>query len=167
MIKKEYFLVFVIAGLAAAYALFSFLVFLTRGRSAVFLKRKLAIVVTIITLTGIINNVRPIGAQEAIPTPEVVALYAVMTPEATTTPEIVPEYGILTPEPGMLGDVNSDGQITIVDALKIAQYYVGIKPPDFNADVADVNRSGRIDIIDAMLVAQKYVGLIDEFPTAH
>ena len=68
-----------------------------------------------------------------------------------------------TVEPGELGDVNSDGTIDILDALRTAQYYVGLDPADFNPDVADTNCDESIDIIDALLIAQYYVGLISEF----
>jgi endoglucanase len=74
----------------------------------------------------------------------------------TPTPE--PE-----PTPGSVGDVNTDGTVDIVDALLIAQYYVGLDPSNFNQDAADVNCDGSIDIVDALLVAQYYVGLITEF----
>jgi mannan endo-1,4-beta-mannosidase len=63
----------------------------------------------------------------------------------------------------LLGDVNGSGSIDIVDALLIAQYYVGLNPQGFNTDAADVNSSGTIDIVDALLVAQYYVGLITSF----
>jgi photosystem II stability/assembly factor-like uncharacterized protein len=63
-----------------------------------------------------------------------------------------------------LGDVNGDSRIDIVDALLIAQYYVGINPAGFNPANADVNCSGAIDIVDALLVAQYYVGLISSLP---
>jgi beta-glucanase (GH16 family) len=63
-----------------------------------------------------------------------------------------------------LGDVNNDSSITIVDALLVAQYYVGLNPSNFTASNADVNASGSIDIVDALLVAQYYVGLITQFP---
>jgi hypothetical protein len=59
-----------------------------------------------------------------------------------------------------MGDVNNSGGIDIVDALAIAQYYVGLNPANFNSAYADVNCSGAIDIVDALLVAQRYVGLI-------
>ena len=62
------------------------------------------------------------------------------------------------------GDVNTDGAVDIVDALLIAQYYVGLNPAQFNSAYADVNCSGGIDIVDALLVAQYYVGLIGTFP---
>jgi pectate lyase len=62
------------------------------------------------------------------------------------------------------GDVNSSGGIDIVDALLIAQYYVGLNPANFDSGAADVNASGTIDILDALLIAQYYVGLITELP---
>jgi hypothetical protein len=65
-----------------------------------------------------------------------------------------------------LGDVNSDNNIDIVDALLTAQYYVGLNPSGFNPDVADTNGDGMADIVDALLIAQYYVGLITEFPGA-
>ncbi|MBN2440700.1 MAG: carboxypeptidase regulatory-like domain-containing protein [Spirochaetales bacterium] len=63
-----------------------------------------------------------------------------------------------------LGDVNVDGAIDIVDALLLAQYYVGIQTGIDNICAADVNCDGTIDIIDALLIAQYYVGLIPSFP---
>jgi len=62
------------------------------------------------------------------------------------------------------GDVNSDDSINIVDALLIAQYYVGIIPEVFDQNAADVNADESINIVDALLIAQYYVGLIDELP---
>jgi len=62
------------------------------------------------------------------------------------------------------GDVNENGTIDIVDALLIAQYYVGLDPANFNPGLADVNCSGIRDIIDALLIARYYVGLISSFP---
>ena len=71
----------------------------------------------------------------------------------------------VTPVPSVTkGDVNGSGSIDIIDALLIAQWYVGINPANFNQSAADVNCSGSVDIIDALLVAQRYVGLISNFP---
>jgi hypothetical protein len=64
---------------------------------------------------------------------------------------------------GLLGDVNSSGAIDIVDALLVAQYYVGLAPANFNEANADVTKDGTIDIIDALRIAQYYVGLIPGF----
>ena len=60
------------------------------------------------------------------------------------------------------GDVNADNEIDIVDALLIAQHYVGITTvPE---DIADVNNDQEVDIIDALFVAQYYVGIINALP---
>ena len=59
------------------------------------------------------------------------------------------------------GDVNSSGSVDIVDALLIAQCYVGLRECP-KADIGDVDCSGSINIIDALLTAQYYVGLIDQ-----
>jgi alpha-galactosidase len=64
---------------------------------------------------------------------------------------------------GELGDANGDESIDIVDALLIAQYYVGLDPSGFIPGNADTNCDGSIDIVDALLVAQYYVGLINSF----
>jgi hypothetical protein len=63
-----------------------------------------------------------------------------------------------------LGDVNNSSTIDIVDALLVAQYYVGLNPSNFYPGAADVDGDGSINIVDALLVAQYYVGLITSFP---
>jgi len=63
-----------------------------------------------------------------------------------------------------VGDVNADTNINIVDALLIAQYYVGFNPSPFYESAADVSYDNVINIVDALLVAQYYVGIISEFP---
>jgi hypothetical protein len=77
------------------------------------------------------------------------------------TPTSVPTA---TPSTGLKGDVNGSGGVDIVDALLVAQYYVGLNPSNFNSALADVNCSGGVDIVDALLVAQFYVGLLSTFP---
>jgi hypothetical protein len=83
---------------------------------------------------------------------------AAPTPEPTTPP--TPGSTIPVSE---LGDVNSDGTISIIDALLTAQYYVKLEPDNFNPAHGDVDCDGGIDIIDALLIAQYYVELITEF----
>jgi beta-xylosidase len=78
----------------------------------------------------------------------------------------VPGGDTPTPAPtgtGTIGDTNGDGSVDIVDALLIAQYYVGLDPSGFIPGNADTNCDGNIDIVDALLVAQYYVGLISQF----
>jgi hypothetical protein len=60
------------------------------------------------------------------------------------------------------GDVNASGGVDIVDALLVAQRYVGLNPSSFDSTVADVNADGSIDIVDALRIAQLYVGLITQ-----
>ncbi|MBN2533640.1 MAG: endo-1,4-beta-xylanase [Spirochaetales bacterium] len=76
--------------------------------------------------------------------------------------EIVPQSRFYSETgPDNLGDVDGDGEINIVDALLIAQYYVGLVTIDTTN--ADTNCDGSIDIVDALLIAQYYVGLINQF----
>ncbi len=63
----------------------------------------------------------------------------------------------------LAGDANGDGNVTIVDALVVAQAYVGLNPSPYIAANADANCSGSVDIVDALLIAQYYVGLIGPF----
>ncbi len=79
---------------------------------------------------------------------------------ATAVPTAVPTATpVVTNPPSTLGDVNSDNSITIVDALLIAQFYVGLNPANFNQANGDTNRDGSVTITDALLIAQCYVGL--------
>jgi M6 family metalloprotease-like protein len=100
-----------------------------------------------------------------------------LTATANSSGQIVIQFTSVTENPkingisinpgsnnGAIGDVNGSGSIDIVDALLIAQYYVGLNPANFSAASADVNCTGSIDIVDALLVAQLYVGLIGNFP---
>ncbi len=61
------------------------------------------------------------------------------------------------------GDVNGSGSVDIVDALLVAQFYVGLNPANFNQAVSDVNCDGSTSIVDGLLIAQYYVGLIQSF----
>jgi beta-glucosidase len=76
------------------------------------------------------------------------------TPTPTAQPTATPTQN------GLTGDVNSNSTVDIVDALLIAQYYVGLPVSNFNTAVADTNCNGTIDIVDALRVAQYYVGLL-------
>ncbi len=71
-------------------------------------------------------------------------------------PEPEPEY--------MLGDANGDDQINYLDAMLIAQFYVGdITEDELNFAACDVNSDGSVNYLDAMLIAQYYVGDIESF----
>ena len=68
-----------------------------------------------------------------------------------------------TPQTAILGDVNNDGKIDIVDALIMAQCYVQLIIDCPQPENGDVNCYGVMDIIDALLIAQYYVGLVSQF----
>ncbi|MBN1696736.1 MAG: cellulase family glycosylhydrolase [Spirochaetales bacterium] len=80
------------------------------------------------------------------------------SPPAATSPP-----ASTNPPQTTIGDVNMDGNFNIVDALLVAQYYVGLQPANFNDRAADTNCDGTINIVDALLIAQYYVGLIAGF----
>jgi len=61
------------------------------------------------------------------------------------------------------GDVNNDSKVDIVDALIVAQEYVGLDPAALtNPENADVDCNGKIDIVDALMIAKYYVGLMSQ-----
>jgi len=66
---------------------------------------------------------------------------------------------LFSQEAMICGDVNEDKNANIIDALLIAQYYVGFDV-NINITLADLDCNGDINIIDALLIARMYVGLI-------
>jgi hypothetical protein len=84
------------------------------------------------------------------------------TQAPTAVPTVAPTTAPTNPPAGIRGDVNGSGTVDIVDALLVAQYYVGLNPSGFIVSNADSNCSGSIDIVDALLIAQFYVGLINQ-----
>jgi hypothetical protein len=99
-------------------------------------------------------------AQTPPPTPEPA------TPSPATPPPSTTADAGLTPVPSppicnfMIADANGSGAVDIIDALVVAQYYVGTSPSTFQLCAADVNKDGVVDIVDALRIAQCYVGLI-------
>ncbi len=65
----------------------------------------------------------------------------------------------------VLGDVNGDGRINVLDAGLIVSYYTGVKDLDETQQlVADVNGDGKINVLDAGLIVSFYTGVITTFP---
>jgi hypothetical protein len=63
----------------------------------------------------------------------------------------------------LFGDVDVNGVVNILDALKTAQYSVGMYPQDFDANPADVDWDYDVDIVDALIIARYAVGSLDIF----
>ena len=62
-----------------------------------------------------------------------------------------------------IGDVNSDGDISVVDATLVQKYIVGLeKLTDLQKKSAEVNGDGEISVVDATL-SQKYIVGLDNF----
>ena len=77
---------------------------------------------------------------------------------------LLPDTASAQPVSWIPGDANNDGQVDSIDALLIAQNYVGINVVGIFMLNSDVDGDLEITVIDALLVAQFFVGLIDEFP---
>jgi len=59
---------------------------------------------------------------------------------------------------GVQGDANRSGEVSMVDAMMIAQVVVGLRAPaDIDPGMSDVNCDLRVSMVDAMLVAQHVV----------
>lgn len=62
-----------------------------------------------------------------------------------------------------ISDVNSDGDISVVDATLVQKYIVGLENlKDFQKKSADVNDDNEISVVDATLI-QKYIVGLDNF----
>ncbi len=67
----------------------------------------------------------------------------------------------------MLGDINGDGRINVLDAGLIVSYYTGERTmEEIELVAADVNGDGKVNVLDAGLIVSYYTGTIDEFPKA-
>ena len=56
---------------------------------------------------------------------------------------------------GIKGDVNGDGKVTIMDAVKIAKYIIGLETlTDEQKKLADYNGDGKVTIMDAQAIAK-------------
>ncbi|MBN2441274.1 MAG: hypothetical protein JXJ04_08005 [Spirochaetales bacterium] len=79
---------------------------------------------------------------------------------------IIQSFSLQAQSSVVYGDVNGDEFIDIVDALLVAQYYVGLIQTFAFPEAGDVDGNDTLDIVDALLIAQYYVGLITEFPVS-
>jgi hypothetical protein len=73
----------------------------------------------------------------------------------------VPSSSVCIGFSGILGDVNGDEAVNIVDAQQVARYAIGLPTPGapYMEDVGDVTEDGTINIIDAQQIARYAIGL--------
>lgn len=62
---------------------------------------------------------------------------------------------------GILGDVNNDGIINVVDVTWIICYTLGKSPKGFNEAVADVNEDGIINHLDAKAISNRIMSKLE------
>ena len=61
------------------------------------------------------------------------------------------------------GDVNTDGQVNVVDATTIQKYLVNLETlTSYQVSLADVDENERVDIKDATYLQKKLAGLIKD-----
>ena len=58
----------------------------------------------------------------------------------------------------MLGDVNQDGQLNVLDVVSIVGEVLGDSPPSFDAGLADINQDGQVNILDVVMLVQQVLG---------
>lgn len=71
---------------------------------------------------------------------------------------------IVTPTKDVLGDVNEDEKITVVDLVKVAKYVAGIEGESFDIANADVNGDGKVNVFDMVSYKEYLNGSITKFP---
>ncbi|MBQ3265478.1 MAG: hypothetical protein IJH07_06845 [Ruminococcus sp.] len=82
-------------------------------------------------------------------------------PEPTQAPE--PTEPPTEPQKPLLGDVDGDGDVTIIDATLIQRHLAGITIPfEFNETVADVDKDGSATIIDVTVLQRWLAGIIKD-----
>lgn len=64
---------------------------------------------------------------------------------------------------GILGDVDGDGEITVLDAVAVLQYCADMAPENFMENAADTDKDGSIGVRDAVRILEYCANLIEEF----
>lgn len=107
------------------------------------------------------STVQPTTAKATQPATTVpAATVQPTTVQATTSPATTqPSNDNNNDTPYMIGDVNLDGHVDVVDATEISKYIVSISTlSDVQRELADYNHDGEINVVDATEIQKLVVG---------
>ena len=107
------------------------------------------------------STVQPTTAKATQPATTVpAATVQPATVQATTAPVTTqPSNDNNNDTPYMIGDVNLDGHVNVLDATEISKYIVSISTlSDVQREIADYNHDGEINIVDATEIQKLVVG---------
>lgn len=107
------------------------------------------------------STVQPTTAKATQPATTVpAATVQPTTVQATTAPVTTqPSNDSNNDAPYMIGDVNLDGHVNVLDATEISKYIVSISTlSDVQREIADYNHDGEINIVDATEIQKLVVG---------
>jgi len=91
--------------------------------------------------------------------PLTISVQALTDPNGNSIPYTI-KSGTFAISTTMKGDVSGDNQVTVVDALFVSQYTVGLRTLNSQQlAAADVNGDGQVTVVDALFIAQYTVGL--------
>lgn len=107
------------------------------------------------------STVQPTTAKATQPATTVpAATVEPTTVQATTAPVTTqPSNDNNNDTPYMIGDVNLDGHVDVIDATEISKYIVSISTlSDVQRELADYNHDGEINVVDATEIQKLVVG---------
>ena len=78
--------------------------------------------------------------------------------EATGWENFFPRISTITVIVKLLGDVNGDGIVDVVDVVALIDYVLGNNPQPFDAEAADMNGDKLIDVQDVVALIDKVLG---------
>ena len=107
------------------------------------------------------STVQPTTAKATQPATTVpAATVQPTTVQATTSPATTqPSNDNNNDTPYMIGDVNLDGHVNVIDATEISKYIVSISTlSDVQRELADYNHDGEINVVDATEIQKLVVG---------
>tara|TARA_Y100000593_G_scaffold61735_1_gene114366 strand:- start:336 stop:1157 length:822 start_codon:yes stop_codon:yes gene_type:complete len=69
--------------------------------------------------------------------------------------QTIVHLSVPTPFQGLMGDVNNDGMVNIVDVVQTVNAVLGSPAPGFNQALADMNQDGTVNIVDVVLLVDQ------------